>query len=110
MEIGTEWSFENYNFRILPGIVNFHYQTSSNIFLVARKGVTDQFQIPMGHPLAQFVPLSDKKVKIHNHIVTEQELNTKIYNETGTANGWRRSVSLIRRNDERKKCPFGFGE
>lgn len=111
LELGTEWSFQNFNFRILPGIVNFHYQTSTNIFLAVRKNIPDQFQIPMGHPLGHFVPLTDKKIKIHNHIVTDEEIKTKTYNETGTSAGWRRSMALIRRNDERKsKCPFGFGD
>lgn len=110
LELGTEWSFDNYIFQILPGVLNFHYQTSSNIFLVVRKDIPQQFQIPMGHPLAHFVPLTDKKIKIHNHIVTEQEFYTKIYNVTGTANGWRRTVGLIRRNDKRKQCPFDFGD
>lgn len=111
LEMGAEWSLENFDFHILPGVVNFHYQTSSNIFLTIRKGVKNQFQIPMGLPLAHFIPLTDKKIRIHNHIVTDQEIKTKTYNETGTANGWRRSVNLVRRNDERnKKCPFGFGD
>ena len=49
--------------------------------------------------------------RIHNHIVTEEELKTKTYNVIGTSMGWRRTISLVRRNNERqKKCPFGFGE
>lgn len=108
LAMGTEWSFEKYNFRILPGVVNFHYQTSTNAFLTIKKGVPDQFQVPMGQPMVHFIPLTDKRIEIHNHIVTEQEIKTKTYNETGTAGGWRRTVGLVRRNDKRQsKCPFG---
>lgn len=111
MATGAQWSLENYNFHILPGIVNFHQQTGSNVFLTIRKDVPDQFLIPMGHPLVHFIPLTDKKIRIHNHVVTEDELKTKTYNVTGTSMGWRRTKSLVKRNDERqKKCPFGFGD
>jgi hypothetical protein len=107
----AQWSLENYNFHILPGIVNFHYQTGSNVFITIRRDVEDQFLVPMGQALAQFIPLTDKKIRIHNHIVTEEELETKRYNVTGTSMGWRRTKALVRRNDRReKKCPFGFGE
>mgnify|MGYP003352843411 CR=1 FL=1 len=79
--------------------------------IILRKKEEDMFQIPMGNPLMQFIPLTEKKIKIHNHVVTEEELKTKIYNVTGTAMGWRRTISLVRRNDKReKKCPFGFGD
>lgn len=111
MLVGAEWSHEDYDFHVLPGIVNFYYQTSSNVFMTIRKNIKQQFHIPMGMPLAQFVPLTDKKIRIHNHIVTEDELRTKTYTVTGTSFGWRRTKSLIKRNDNRKsKCPFGFGE
>lgn len=107
----AQWSLEKYNFHVLPGIVNFHYQTGSNVFITIKKGVPDQFLLPMGQPLAHFIPLTDKKIKIHNHVVTDDELKTKTYNVTGTSMGWRRTKSLVRRNDAReKKCPFGFGE
>lgn len=106
-----EWSMENYNFKILPGVLNFTYQSGSNAFIAIRKDVDDQFLIPMGHPLTHFIPLSDKKVVVHNHIVTEEEMNTKRYNVIGTSLGWRRTFALAKRNSEReKKCPFGFGE
>ena len=35
--IPAQWSLEKYKFHILPGIVNFHYQTASNVFLAIRK-------------------------------------------------------------------------
>lgn len=109
--VGAQWSLENYDFHILPGMVNFHYQTGSNVFLAINKNRHDQFCLSMGTPLVQFIPLTDKKIKIHNHIVTEEELKTKTYNVTGTSMGWRRTISLVRRNDKReKKCPFGFGD
>jgi hypothetical protein len=108
---GAQWSLEKFNFHVLPGIVNFHHQTGSNVFITLRKDVHDQFVIPMGQPLAQFVPLTDKKIKIHNHVVTEEELKTKTYNVTGTSMGWRRTKALVVRNKKREsKCPFGFGD
>lgn len=92
-------------------MVNFYYQSVTNAFIVIKKNVPDQFLIPMGHPMVQFVPLSEKQVVVHNHCVTEAEMNTKRYNIVGTTMGWRRTFSLVKRNEERKgKCPFGFGD
>lgn len=109
--LSAQWSLEKFDFHILPGIVNFYHQTGSNVFLTIKKDIDDQFLIPMGQPLMQFIPLTDKKIKIHNHIVSEDELATKTYNVTGTSMGWRRTKALIKRNDGRKsKCPFGFGD
>jgi|688.fasta_scaffold00233_25 hypothetical protein len=110
--VPAQWSLEKYNFHILPGMVNFHHQTGSNVFLAIHKFKQDQFAIHMGQPLVQFIPLSDKNIKIHNHIVTEAELTTKTYSVIGRSFGWRKNVSLVKRNDRRenKKCPFGFGE
>lgn len=108
---GAEWSLEDYDFRVIPGVVNFHEQTSTNVFLAVSKAREQQFYIPMGQPLVQFMPLSDKKIKVHNHVVTSEELRTKIYDVRGTSFGWRRTRALVRRNDQReKKCPFGFGD
>lgn len=110
--VGAEWSLEDYNFKVLPGMVDYQYHTSTNAFITIRKNVKDQFFVPIGQPLLHFIPLTDKKVIIHNHIVTEEELQTKIYNVTGTTGGWRKTFQLVRRNQKREKegkCPFGFG-
>ena len=110
--MGTIWDHENYDFKVMPGVLNFNSQTSSNIFLAFRKSVEKQVYIPIGTPLMHFIPLTEKKVKVHNHLVTQQELRTKTYNETGTVYGWRRTVFLNKRNQKRneRKCPFGFGK
>lgn len=110
LSFGAEWSLEKYNFKVLPGILNFHYQTSTNAFLAVPK-VEFQSVIPLGHPLIHYIPLTDKQIKIHTHIVTDAEYKTKVYNVTGTSMGWRKTVSLVKRNDKREsKCPFGFGD
>jgi len=106
----AEWSLEDYDFKILPGILNFYNQSGSNVFVAIKKTNIQQFYIPMGHPLTHLVPLSEKRINITNHCVTEEELSTKRYNIIGTTMGWRRTFSLANRNEERqKKCPFGFG-
>lgn len=109
--IGAEWSLENYMVKVLPGCLNFYYQTSSNLFLAVPKNLPTTFCIPMGHALTHFIPLTEKKVKIHTHLITEDEMRIKQYDITSTTMGWRRTIPLMKRNDERnKKCPFGFGD
>ncbi len=111
LALGAEWSLDNYNFKVLPGVVNYQIQTSSNAFIAIKKDVKQEIIINVGQPLVHFIPLIDKKIVIHNHIVTEDELEKYRYNEVGTATGWRRTAYLTNRNAKREqesKCPFGF--
>lgn len=111
--LAAEWSLEDYNFKVLPGVVDYQIQTSTNAFIAVRKNIKEQFIVNIGQPLIHFIPLIDKKLVIHNHIVTDAELEKIKYNETGTASGWRRTAYLTNRNAKREKeskCPFGFGK
>lgn len=100
---GAEWHLEDLDIKILPGVLDFKSQSSSNIF-IAFKRVKSEFLIKMGQPLAHFVPLSDKSVRIHQHLVTKDEYDSLKYDST-CSYGWRRAYNLIRRN-EKRDCPF----
>lgn len=63
-------------FSIPPGIIDYKYQhtTNVNILVPWPKSDLKEVIIPSGKPLVQLVPMSDKQVKIHMHVITEQEL------------------------------------
>jgi hypothetical protein len=78
-------------------------------FKKAKQGEQYLMKIPMGEALMQFVPLTEKKVKIHNHLISDQEMNQKSLTPSTSIYGWRKTFSLLRRNEKReKKCPFDF--
>jgi hypothetical protein len=56
------------------GALNFKHQSGSNVnLLLPKKDVETTIEIQHGEPIAHVVPMSDKKVKVHNHLVDETE-------------------------------------
>lgn len=105
--VSAQWSLDKYNFVIPPGILNFNLVNMSHINILLPKN-NYEFEISIGQPLVHLIPLSDKNLKIKNHLITQEE-HTKMINLVGTSYyGWRRKMELIFRNKKRKenKCPF----
>jgi hypothetical protein len=104
--MGAEWSLDSLEIKVLPGIVSFDImsQINVNIMFPIRNNV---FTIPVGNPLVHIIPLSDKKLKVTNHLVTKQEYAKIVMNSrTISFYGWRKSLELIKRNRKRGTCPF----
>lgn len=107
MLMGATWALEDYSMVIPPGVLDFTITNVANVnmFLPKRK---EEFTLGMGQPLIHLVPLSDKKLKIKNNLVTEDELQRMRDYVTVSFFGWRKKFELLRRNNKRKslKCPF----
>ena len=104
--LGAEWSLDKLEIKVLPGVINFDIISDINVNLMfpMRDGT---FTIPAGNPLVHLVPLSEKKLKVTNHIVTEQEINKiRIKANSTSFFGWRKVLQLRKRNKERGTCPF----
>jgi hypothetical protein len=107
---GAEWSLDKLNIKILPGVLNFDIISSTNINIMFPK-VANEFVIPIGQPLVHLIPLSEKKVRIKNHLVSNEEFNRMTIDSSNSSfHGWRKIVQLRKRNKERGTCPFGFGD
>lgn len=107
----TEWSLENIEARLIPGSINFVDVYNVNVFMAFKKtkqGEQYRVEIPMGEPLVQFVPLSERKIKIHNHLISQQEMQQKAVSPNISVYGWRKTFSLLRRNEKRNKCPLDY--
>ncbi len=110
MWIGAEWSLHNYDIKVLPGILRFDIVTAMNVNMMFPM-YDNEFVLPVGLPLGQLVPLSEKRLKINNHLVTEQEYNKHRMNSFGVSfYGWRKALQLRERNKERGTCPFHSGD
>lgn len=104
---GAEWHLEDYDFKIVPGLIRYDLTAGTNVNMMIPAKDTEYF-IPMGKPLVHIVPLSDKKIVLKNHLVTTEEFNRKAIQVGGSWHGWRSSIELIYRNRKRNsRCPFG---
>ena len=57
---------------ILPGVLNFKNQNTANINLFLERK-NNKFLIEHNTPLIYCIPLSDAKLEIKNHLVSDQE-------------------------------------
>jgi hypothetical protein len=104
--LGAEWNLEDFYFRVLPGVVDYKLNSSTHINMMI-PNYTSEFIIPIGLPLAIMVPLSEKKVKIRQHLVSEYEWKKMSFHSQTSFYGWRKFVQLDKRNQKREsKCPF----
>jgi hypothetical protein len=94
---------------ILPGILNFKYQncTHINMFLPKRKNT---IKFNAGSPIVHLVPISENKVDIRCHLISNEEYSQKHrkmrYNFTSLAKY--KKIKNIIDNKSEKKCPFNF--
>lgn len=101
--MGAEWSLEAYNFKVVPGVVNYDWNTGTNVNLMIPNNT--QFEIPMGQPLAHIIPLSNKELVVKNHLVDSFEYSKVTKISARSFYGWKTIKKLNDRNKERK-CPF----
>lgn len=83
MLFACEWNIYDRPFRILPGVPEYTLSGSSNVFFVfEKKEEPYEMFIETGLPLVHVIPLSQDNVKVHNHLVTQQEYEKQRYKIT----------------------------
>lgn len=86
----------------LSGIVDFKYQTGTNINLIFPRGSEKKVvHLKHGHPIYQFVPLTEKKVN-HKIQVVDQKEWEKIKSLSNC-------TTFVRKffHNKKLRCPFG---
>jgi hypothetical protein len=101
------WMMENPdNYCIPPGVLDFKYQNNINInFFVEFK--SSRIDIAAGTPLAHLIPLSDKKIKLKHHLVSDEEYE-KLFTLSqpfGWVSSYKQRKELI---NKKSRCPFNF--
>lgn len=95
---------------ILPGMLEFKYQNMTNINILMPKN-SEQVWLKAGTELVHLVPLTDKKIKIHTHVISEQEQNS-MFDVTrypvSFLGGYKKRKRALQ--EKESKCPFGFGK
>jgi hypothetical protein len=107
------WNFNPIDQIIVPpAVVDYKYQhgTSINFFLPVEKmdKEDNSLLIESGQPMVNIFPLSDRKIKIHNHFITQAELK-KLHMDIPPISFFGKYNKVKRIMKEREsKCPFGF--
>jgi hypothetical protein len=111
--VQNSWEFSKpAEFVIPPGIIDFKYQTSTNINMFGKlleEETKKTILIEAGTNMVNIIPLSDRKIKIHNHLV--EGLEFEKLSTTGIPfkfSGKYNTVKKLMKNKEntKSKCPF----
>jgi hypothetical protein len=87
------------NLNVLPGVVDFKYQASTNINVLVKAGST--VSIKNSQPVVHLIPLSDKNIKIKNHLLSEEEyrrFEDKMTYGSSFLNRYKTNKELMNRN------------
>lgn len=93
------------DFHVLSGVIDFKYQHCTHVNAFIKNNI----HIKAGEPLAHLIPMTERKWRLEHHLVSSTDFNnilgTKILSYTGD---YTRRKKIIQEN-EKSKCPFGFG-
>jgi len=111
------WTYPAWNFNnpddliVLPAVINFKYTYATDINLLINTVRERQIIIKQGSPLVNLIPMTDKRIKLHNHIVDVTEYKKISYVGNLEAHFFNRHRKNIKDIDQMAdKCPFGFGK
>ena len=88
-----------------PGVVNFKYQCGTNVnMFFRRRADTTAYTLKHNMPLAHFIPLTERKIKLKLHLVSEQELQrvSNINKAVTFINKYKNNKSILKE----RGCPF----
>ena len=89
--------------RILSAVLDFKHQTATNVNMFIKKDSIISYNA--GDPLVHLIPISEKRVKVHKHLLSLEE-----YDRATSMQGAKMSYNNHRKLTPEAKCPFGFGK
>jgi len=60
-----------FDYTVLPGVLNFKHQPATNLQLLFSLKVDKTLNIAHGTPMQLLTPMSNKRIVVHRHLVTE---------------------------------------
>jgi len=92
------------------GVLEFNYQHTTNINILVRDN-NDKFIILHNHPMAHIIPISERPLKIHNHLIGLDEYNNMHgQGQVTFGNKYYKLKKIAEEKESKSKCPFGFGK
>jgi hypothetical protein len=98
------WNSNPFNdINIVEGIVEFKYQNTANINLLLKLNQYKEILLKYNDPLLNIIPLTEKKIKIKNHLIEFKEFQD-MTDEITFVNNYRIRKKILQNKE--KKCPF----
>lgn len=101
------WNHLNSNIIVPPGVMDFKYQTATNINIFIQNK-EQRINIEHDTPMVHLIPISEHDVEIRNHLVSREELKNiedRVGHSSSFINKHQTNKNII---DKKKKCPFHF--
>lgn len=91
---------------ILPAVVDYAYTHSTNInVIIPRAKEGKEFRLYTGQPMANLIPMTEKRVEAKCHLVDEKEFES-IMLHAGSNTYFKNAINRHKANPN--TCPFGF--
>lgn len=91
---------------IVPGVINYKYQHASHINLFVPR-INNTYLLPTGLPIAHIIPLTEKDIKIHFHVLSKEEFRNRFERTRSKFKNNYLEKMKIKKSKEHK-CPFRF--
>lgn len=105
---GPEWQFDKTkNINVLAGVLDFYHQTATHVNLMFEKQEQETTSmLEAGLPIYYFFPLTEKKVIIKNHLVSEEKFQ-RLCKITAPST-FENSYAKLKRLASKRNCPYKF--
>ena len=116
-DVRFSWTQPSWNFNpidkivIPPAIIDYKYQGGTNInFFINTKNEKKDIFIESGQAMINISPMSEKKLKIHRHLISHQEMDKISYTHTSFSffGRYKKIKEILQKQEKESKCPFGF--
>jgi hypothetical protein len=98
------WNYQPFNSMSVPtGIINFKYQNATNFNMFINSTLDAHIELRHGDPLAHMIPIDNREVITHNHLIDDKEYNKLVVKLSFNGN-----YNIVKKLMEEKesKCPF----
>jgi hypothetical protein len=100
------WNHNPINtYSIIPGMLNFKYQSDTNINMFFDLKQNKIIEIKQGTPMIHLMPLTDKEIVLKHHLISFDEYHSDS-SSFSFHNSYLKQKKMI--DDKEKKCPFNF--
>jgi hypothetical protein len=88
---------------IVSAVTDFKYQTGTQINMFIKNN--SRVNLSAGQPMVHLIPMSEHKIKLKYHLVSQQEYDSRFYYNSKFTSQYAENKRIIN-----SKCPFGFGK
>ena len=88
-----------------PAVVNFKHQSTCNINLLINLDLDKNIMLKFGQPLVHLTPMTEKKLVIKRHLISESEFQSMTYQQD-TVSFTHKYKTLVNSRKRFSDCPY----